>query len=107
LGGRRVRRAGRDGRKHRLRRAAPGGRGDRLGRVGLGGRGHGRAPWTSFSTYFAITSTSRLTGSPTVLRPSVVSSRVAGIRLTVNAESVTDTTVREMPSTVMEPFSTT
>ena len=37
---------------------------------------------TSFSTYLAITSTSRLTGSPTPLCPSVVSLRVVGIRPT-------------------------
>ena len=48
-----------------------------------GGRciGHG---FTIFSTYFAITSTSRLTRSPACLKPSVVRARVSGIRLTVN-----------------------
>ena len=40
--------------------------------------------FTIFSTYFAITSTSRLTTSPGCLKPSVVRARVSGIRLTVN-----------------------
>ncbi len=35
------------------------------------------------STYLAMTSTSRLTGSPGCLMPSVVSARVVGMRLTV------------------------
>ena len=41
-----------------------------------------RAP-SSRSTYLAMTSTSRLTGSPGCLRPSVVRARVVGMRLTV------------------------
>ena len=48
-----------------------------------------RARPSSFSTYFARTSTSRLTGSPGPLAPSVVSSSVVGIRLTSN-QSVAD-----------------
>src|SRR5690606_5717734 len=59
------------------------------------------------STYLAMTSTSRLTGSPGCLRPSVVRSRVVGMRLTVKKSGPASTTVRLMPSTVMEPFSTT
>src|SRR5262249_49768249 len=67
--------------------------------------GHDRA--TSFSTYLAITSTSRLTGSPTALRPSVVSLRVVGIRPTEKLSAPTAATVSETPSTAIEPFSTT
>ena len=64
--------------------------------------------WTSTqrSTYFAITSTSRLTGSPTAVRPSVVRARVVGISATVNSRPSASTTVRLIPSTVIEPFST-
>ncbi len=67
---------------------------------------------TSFSTYFASTSTSRLTRSPTPRRPRVVTCNVVGIRLTVNVAGVVasagviSTTVRLTPSTVMDPFST-
>ena len=61
---------------------------------------------TIFSTYFAITSTSRLTTSPGCLLPSVVRARVSGIRLTVNAPAPTSTTVSEMPSTVIDPLAT-
>ena len=53
-------------------------------RRGVGGLASSR------STYLATTSTSRLTGSPTCLRPSVVSSSVVGIRLTVNDSSSSD-----------------
>src|SRR6185437_9221124 len=62
---------------------------------------------TSFSTYFATTSTSRLTGSPTPLAPSVVSFSVVGMSPTPNDSSVTCVTVRDTPSTVIDPFSTT
>jgi len=56
----------------------------------------------------AITSTSRLNRvARLLLMPSVVSSRVVGIRLTVNQSAAASTTVRLMPSTVIEPFSTT
>src|SRR5262249_18729263 len=61
----------------------------------------------SFSTYFATTSTSRLTGSPTPLAPSVVSFSVVGMSPTPNDSSVTCVTVSDTPSTVIEPFSTT
>ena len=63
----------------------------------LGGGGHavsfvapaGRTPdSSSFSTCLASTSTSRFTGSPGPLLPSVVSPRVVGIRLTSNQSSV-------------------
>src|SRR3954470_12672968 len=81
----------------------------------LEGRLHGRQGHdttsrrcvSSRSTYFAMTSTSRLTRSPTPLRPKVVSPRVVGIRETPKASSPTCATVRETPSTVIEPFSTT
>src|SRR5205085_8710341 len=64
------------------------------------------------STYFAITSTSRLTGSPGARRPIVVSRRVVGMRLTSNqgaasSTSLTALTVSETPSTAIDPFSTT
>ena len=62
---------------------------------------------TSFSTYFANTSTSRLTGCPGAAAPRFVRSRVSGISDTENATSVTEATVSEMPSTAIEPFSTT
>ena len=62
---------------------------------------------TSFSTYFANTSTSRLTGCPGAAAPRLVRSRVSGISDTVNVSAVTDATVSEMPSTAIEPFSTT
>ncbi len=62
--------------------------------------------FTIFSTYFAITSTSRFTRSPACLKPNVVRARVSGIRLTVNDSGSTSTTVREMPSTVIDPFGT-
>ena len=71
-----------------------------------GVRGHERSP-SSFSTYLAMTSTSRLTGRARACGPSVVSSRVVGMRLTVNQSWPTSTTVSETPSTVIEPFSTT
>ena len=61
---------------------------------------------TIFSTYFAITSTSRLTTSPGCLKPRVVRARVSGIRLTVNDSAPTSTRVREIPSTVIDPFAT-
>ena len=75
-------------------------------RSGVGSRGRARLS-SSFSTCLAITSTSRLTGSPGPLAPSVVSARVVGIRLISNQSSPTALTVSETPSTVIEPFSTT
>ncbi len=68
------------------------------------------SPWltSSRSTYLASTSTSRLTGSPGALAPSVVTARVCG--MTATSKRVVDAsaaTVRLMPSTVIEPFSTT
>src|SRR5207302_11027562 len=62
---------------------------------------------TNFSTYFAITSTSRLTGAPTATRPSVVTSSVVGIRLTASESPSIQDTVSDTPSTVIDPFSTT
>src|SRR6185436_194646 len=62
---------------------------------------------SSFSTCFAITSTSRLTGRPGLPLPSVVRSRVSGISETENPVSSTSVTVRLTPSTVTEPFLTT
>src|SRR5439155_6314417 len=64
-------------------------------------------PLTSFSTYFAITSTSRFTGSPTSLCPNVVSLSVVGINPTANPPASTSTTVSDTPSTAIEPLSTT
>ena len=62
---------------------------------------------TSFSTYFASTSTSRLTGRPGAAVPSVVRSSVSGISDTENESSSIADTVSETPSTAIEPFSTT
>ena len=62
---------------------------------------------TSLSTYFASTSTSRLTGCPGAAAPRFVRSSVSGISETANATSVTAATVSETPSTAIEPFSTT
>src|SRR5581483_297345 len=59
------------------------------------------------STYFAVTSTSRLTRSPASLWPRVVTSAVCGMTATVKPSSSTSTTVRLTPSTVIEPFVTT
>src|SRR6185437_6697646 len=68
------------------------------------------------STYLAITSTSRFTTSPGCRVPSVVRFSVSGIRQTSNHPSavlsfgpggVSAETVRLIPSTAMEPFSTT
>src|SRR5690606_3113874 len=70
---------------------------------------------TRRSTYFASTSTSRLTRSPGARVPSVVRARVSGMRLMVKrggacgssaSPSWTSTTVSETPSTVIEPFGT-
>ncbi len=55
-------------------------------------------------------STSRFTCVPTGARPSVVSSRVVGISETSNQSrgwAPSPETVREIPSTVIDPFSTT
>ena len=57
--------------------------------------------------YLAMTSTSRFTRAPVPLVPSVVTAAVWGMIATVNPSSSTSTTVSEMPSTVIEPFSTT
>src|SRR5690606_14067081 len=75
-------------------------------RAGLRG-GHDPTPVTCFSTYLATMSTSRLTSSPTARRPSVVSRNVVGINPTSNQSSPIPVTVRETPSTAIEPFSTT
>jgi hypothetical protein len=61
----------------------------------------------SFSTYFASTSTSRLTVRPGAAAPSVVRSSVSGISDTSNPSSSTAETVSDTPSTAIEPFSTT
>ena len=62
---------------------------------------------TSFSTYLASTSTSRLTGRPGAAAPSVVRSSVSGISATENQSSPISATVSETPSTAIDPFSTT
>ena len=70
----------------------------------------GTVPASSLSTYLAIMSASRLTASPGCLWPSVVRSSVSGIRLTSSqaaAGAGGAETVRLMPSTATEPFSTT
>src|SRR5581483_10231895 len=60
----------------------------------------------SFSTYFASTSTSRLTSSPGSREPSVVTSSVCGMSATAKPSSSTAATVSDVPSTAIEPFST-
>src|SRR4029078_3448847 len=60
----------------------------------------------SRSTCLAMTSASRFTRSPGCRKPRVVRARVSGIRETVNPSARTSTTVREIPSTVIEPFGT-
>src|SRR6476659_4013556 len=62
---------------------------------------------SSRSTYFAMMSTSRLTRVPTSALPSVVRSNVVGINDTSNQSWPRSETVRDTPSTVIEPFSTT
>ena len=62
---------------------------------------------TSFSTYLATTSTSRLTGAPGSAAPSVVRASVSGISDTENQSSPTPTTVSDTPLTAIDPFSTT
>ena len=69
-------------------------------------------PLRSLSTYLAITSTSRFTVSPGDLVPRVVRLSVSGIRQTSNQPSVAPgglraETVRLIPSTAIDPFSTT
>src|SRR5204863_5886509 len=54
---------------------------------------------TSFSTYFASTSTSRLTDRPGAASPRFVRSSVSGMRDTVKPSPSTSATVRETPST--------
>ena len=72
-----------------------------------GGHRHGRiVPGSSFSTYLASTSVSRLTLSPVARSESVVSASVCGISATSNAVSSTAATVSDTPSTVTDPFST-
>src|SRR5207244_4297601 len=59
------------------------------------------------ATYLARTSTSRLTGSPGALAPSVVARSVSGISPTSNQSEPTPVTVSDTPSTAIEPFSAT
>src|SRR6185312_12194091 len=61
---------------------------------------------SSRSTYFASTSTSRLTSSPGPSSPSVVTSSVCGTSATAKPASASAATVSDTPSTVIEPFST-
>ena len=61
----------------------------------------------SGSESLARTSTSRLTTSPTDSCPWVVSARVVGMSETSNQSSPTAETVKDVPLTAMEPFSTT
>ena len=67
----------------------------------------GAYPAMSRSTYFATTSTSRLTVSPTARDPSVVCASVVGISATENVAPSVPATVSDTPSTVIDPFSTT
>ncbi len=77
-------------------------------RVDLGGASLGEElhAGSSFSTYFASTSASRLTSSPGARFPSVVTSSVCGTSATSNALSSRAVMVSATPSTVTEPFST-
>ncbi len=70
-------------------------------------RGCGLHRATSFSTYFANTSTSRLTTVPGAAPPSVVRCSVSGMSDTSKASPEIALTVSETPFTAMEPFSTT
>ena len=60
----------------------------------------------SFSTYFPIISHSIFIRSPGFFESSVVSDPVCGIMETLKFLSVTEATVRLMPSSATEPFST-
>src|SRR4029077_5668964 len=60
----------------------------------------------SRSTYFASTSTSRVTSSPGSSDPRVVVSSVCRTSATSNASSLRPLMVSETPSTVIDPFST-
>ena len=62
---------------------------------------------TSFSTYLASTSTSRLTDRPGAAAPRLVRSSVSGISETEKPSPSTSATVSDTPSTAIEPFSTT
>ena len=57
------------------------------------------------STTFPSTSASRLTSSPGSSRPRVVTASVCGISATSKPSSSKAATVRETPSTAIEPFS--
>ena len=82
--------------------------GDVLQRLLDGGeRGRLGAQLSSFSTYLARMSTSRLTGVPGAAAPRLVRSSVSGISETSKEASSMRATVSETPSTVIEPFSTT
>src|SRR3990172_6145596 len=58
----------------------------------------------NFLTYFPKRSASRLTSSPTVIWPSVVFSRVTGIRATLNRSPFNAAMVRLTPSTATDPL---
>src|SRR5579875_2108999 len=79
---------------HRCHRAVPPG-------IGTGSRGP-----ISRSTYFASTSTSRLTVMPGSACPRFVRSSVSGINETVNDRSSRSATVSDTPSTVIDPLYT-
>src|SRR5258708_38886280 len=68
---------------------------------------HHRISFTNLSTYLPTMSTSRFTCAPTPFPASVVFSIVCGISASANAAAATRLTVRLMPSTAIEPFSTT
>ena len=59
----------------------------------------------SFSTYFPIISHSRLTLLPIFLSKRIVSFPVCGITDTEKSQSLTEATVRLIPSIAMDPFS--
>src|SRR5581483_10733190 len=62
---------------------------------------------TNFSTYFPIRSTSRFTFAPACFSVSVVAVCVCGMIDTSNPRVSTRFTVRLIPSTAIDPFSTT
>ena len=66
----------------------------------------GAPAYKSFSTYFPMISVSRLTGSPFLRSCNTVCATVWGIAEIEKEVSPTSATVRLIPSTVIEPFST-
>src|SRR5262249_28008464 len=67
---------------------------------------HGVSRFNIRSTYLAMISNSRFTVSPAAARFRFVFSNVCGIIAMSSTGGLTTATVRLMPSTAMEPFST-